>query len=297
MVALTNLRIAGRIAGTACVAIAGTALLPAVAFANDSSVDIAAPLRAAAATGARPSGDQEFRQLFASWRSMDRPASNFVRTAPASPAQPFTPAAASFTGARGTIGMPGNVSIPSRMPVDSFKMTSGFGMRWHPILGGRRQHKGIDLSDPTGTPVYATADGIVGRADRFSGYGLYIQIEHGGNLETRYGHLSRLNVAAGQSVHKGDLIGLVGATGRATGPHLHYEVRIAGVAVNPVPYMYGQATPSSVSHDVAMIRSAAPASSPAAAANFAEATELANTAAGPVTTTATATATEIDGDE
>ena len=118
-------------------------------------------------------------------------------------------------------------------------LTSGFGMRFHPVLGGRHQHKGIDLAQPVGSPVYATADGVVGRADWFSSYGLFISLEHGGNIETRYGHLSRLNVAAGQAVHKGDLIGYVGTTGRSTGPHLHYEVRIAGVAVNPVPYLQG----------------------------------------------------------
>ena len=91
--------------------------------------------------------------------------------------------------------------------------------------------------NPTGTPIRAAADGIVGRADWYSGYGLYVALEHGGNIETRYGHMSRLNVAAGQMVHKGDVIGYVGSTGRSTGPHLHYEVRIAGEAVNPVPYL------------------------------------------------------------
>jgi murein DD-endopeptidase MepM/ murein hydrolase activator NlpD len=110
-------------------------------------------------------------------------------------------------------------------------------MRVHPVLGGRRAHKGIDLASPTGTPVFAPADGVVGKAEWFSSYGLYIQVEHGGEMETRYGHLSRLNVAAGQFVKKGDLIGYVGTTGRSTGPHLHYEVRIAGESVNPMPYM------------------------------------------------------------
>ncbi|MFA7587566.1 MAG: M23 family metallopeptidase, partial [Novosphingobium sp.] len=89
----------------------------------------------------------------------------------------------------------------------------------------------------TGTPVYAPADGTVSKAEWFSGYGLYIALEHGGDLQTRYGHLSRLNVADGQQVRKGDLIGYVGSTGRSTGPHLHYEVRVAGEAVNPLPYM------------------------------------------------------------
>jgi len=107
----------------------------------------------------------------------------------------------------------------------------------NPVLGGRRKHTGIDLAAPTGTPVYATADGVIGRADWFSSYGLYISINHGAKMETRYAHLSRLAVAAGDSVKKGDLIGYVGSTGRSTGPHLHYEVRVEGLAVNPIPYM------------------------------------------------------------
>jgi murein DD-endopeptidase MepM/ murein hydrolase activator NlpD len=100
-----------------------------------------------------------------------------------------------------------------------------------------RAHKGIDLAAPVGTPVYATADGTVERADWFSSYGLYVAIEHGSDLETRYAHMSRLAVAAGERVHKGEIIGYVGTTGRSTGPHLHYEVRVAGEAVNPIPYM------------------------------------------------------------
>ncbi|HVR90186.1 MAG TPA: M23 family metallopeptidase [Novosphingobium sp.] len=188
------------------------------ALANSSATsDIAAPLRAAAAAkpSALGSGDNEFRALFASWQSMDKT----IVTSP------------SITR-RSTA-----VSIPSRMPVDGAHLTSDYGMRWHPVMGGRRQHKGVDLAQPTGTPVHATADGVVSRADWFSSYGLYVSLEHGGSLETRYGHMSRLNVAAGQSVKKGDIIGYVGSTGRSTGPHLHYEVRIAGEAVNPIPYM------------------------------------------------------------
>jgi murein DD-endopeptidase MepM/ murein hydrolase activator NlpD len=143
--------------------------------------------------------------------------------------------------AAAAIGVPTSraaVSIPSRVPLDGYRLTSDYGMRVHPVLGGRRQHKGIDLATAVGTPVHAPSDGIVGKAEWFSSYGLYIQIEHGGEIETRYGHLSRLNVAAGQFVHKGDVIGYVGTTGRSTGPHLHYEVRVAGEAVNPLPYMH-----------------------------------------------------------
>lgn len=123
------------------------------------------------------------------------------------------------------------------MPLAAAKLTSDYGMRTHPVVGGRRAHKGVDLAAPTGTPVYATADGIVSRANHFSSYGLYISLHHGAALETRYAHLSRLAVATGQRVNKGDVIGYVGSTGRSTGPHLHYEVRMDGEAVNPIPYM------------------------------------------------------------
>ncbi|MBU6268394.1 MAG: M23 family metallopeptidase [Sphingomonadales bacterium] len=208
-------------AGAVAAAVIG-GLIGSPAFANSSAnADIAAPLRAAQAAkqSALGSGDEEFRQLFASWRSMDG-GNRFAAPAIAHPA----------------------VSIPSLMPVEGVHFTSGFGMRWHPVLGGHRQHKGVDLSAPVGTPIHAAADGVIGRADWFSSYGLYVAIEHGNALETRYGHMSRLNVAAGQFVHKGDVIGYVGTTGRSTGPHLHYEVRIAGEAVNPVPYLEGVGT-------------------------------------------------------
>ena len=190
------------------------ALSAAPALANSSaSADIVAPLRIAAAdAAAHTAGDREFRQLFTSWRALD---GGFAR-----------PAASAAS-----------VSIPSRIPLDGVRLTSDYGMRWHPVIGGRHMHKGIDLAGAIGTPVHAAADGTIGRADWFSSYGLYVAIEHGGDLETRYGHMSRLNVAAGQFVHKGDVIGFVGRTGRATGPHLHYEVRVAGEAVNPMPYM------------------------------------------------------------
>jgi murein DD-endopeptidase MepM/ murein hydrolase activator NlpD len=169
-------------------------------------------------------GDQRFKSLFSSWTAIERTSPNTGAGLGAETAYsaPFT---------RPT------VSVPSRMPLEGAALTSGFGMRTHPVLGGRRQHAGIDLAAPTGTPVYATADGVVSRADWYSSYGLYISVEHGASMQTRYAHLSRLAVTAGDSVKKGDLIGYVGSTGRSTGPHLHYEVRIDGLAVNPIPYM------------------------------------------------------------
>jgi len=182
-----------------------------------SSADVTAPVREAQAESL-VTGDERFRELFASWSMLDS-------------ATPDTSNAPSPVFERPT------VSVPSIMPVRTARMSSGFGMRVHPVLRTRRAHKGIDLAAPTGTPVYATANGLVSRADWFSSYGLYISIDHGADLETRYAHLSRLAVAAGERVEKGDLIGYVGSTGRSTGPHLHYEVRVDGVAVNPIPYM------------------------------------------------------------
>jgi murein DD-endopeptidase MepM/ murein hydrolase activator NlpD len=202
---------------------AALAVLAGLAFSNpalangSATADIAAPLREAQAAKPGAGGDEEFRRLFASWQAGDR--------APGAVAAPVRT---------------GRTSIPSRNPLQSAALTSGFGMRTHPVLGGRRGHKGIDLASPIGTPIYAPADATVSRADWFSSYGLYVSLEHGGEIQTRYGHMSRLNVAAGQQVKKGDIIGYVGSTGRSTGPHLHYEVRIAGRAVNPMPYMQGE---------------------------------------------------------
>lgn len=211
-------------------ALAAVVAQPALAN-SAANADIAAPLRAAqAAPISQDNGDQNFRQLFSSWRSMEGTGNKLVN--------------ATIGNNGGVAGIVNRaISIPSRSPLEGLRMSSDFGMRSHPVLGGMRMHKGIDLSSPIGTPVYATADGVISRADWFSSYGLFISIEHGGDVQTRYGHLSRLNVADGQMVHKGDLIGFVGTTGRSTGPHLHYEVRVDGVAVNPVPYLQGEGNP------------------------------------------------------
>ncbi|WP_226018202.1 M23 family metallopeptidase [Novosphingobium sp. FKTRR1] len=202
---------------------AAICIIATPASANSAaSADIAAPLRAAEAARngvSAPEHDNEFSMLFASWKSLDGGVLG---------------ANAWGSSAAGN----GEVSIPMLVPVTSNRGTSSnFGMRIHPVLGGYRAHKGVDLPATTGTPIHATADGTVARADWFGGYGLYVQLEHGANLQTRYGHMSRIAVAEGQRVHKGDVIGYVGSTGRSTGAHLHYEVRIAGEAVNPVPYM------------------------------------------------------------
>ena len=122
------------------------------------------------------------------------------------------------------------------LPLRNEVLSSGFGMRRHPLLGGWRPHLGVDLAAPTGTPVYATADGVVSAAGRRGGYGLSITLEHRQGLETRYAHMSRINVVHGQGVKQGNVIGWVGSTGLSTGPHLHYETRLKGQAVNPLTY-------------------------------------------------------------
>ncbi|MDF7777789.1 M23 family metallopeptidase [Sphingomonas sp. AOB5] len=113
------------------------------------------------------------------------------------------------------------------------RISSGFGMRRHPILGYARMHKGLDVAAPWGAPVYAATDGVVVIAGRSSGYGNFIKLNHAGGYGTGYGHLSRIFVRPGQRVRKGQQIGAVGSTGMSTGPHLHYELYRNGVAVNP----------------------------------------------------------------
>lgn len=190
-------------------AIALTAATPSIA--SDATTTTAASIGAVdavstVALGAR--NDPMFRSLFDSWKTMD------------------------------AVPHGGFVSVPSQKPVREFHYTSSFGVRGNPFGGGGEMHPGLDMAAPMGTPVYATADGMVGRAERtFGGYGNLIELEHGKGIETRYGHLSQILVHAGQRVHRGDLIALMGSTGRSTGSHLHYEVRIDGRAVNPMPFL------------------------------------------------------------
>jgi murein DD-endopeptidase MepM/ murein hydrolase activator NlpD len=153
------------------------------------------------------SGDPKFKQLFTSWKKLDQIEQ-------------------------------GTIAIPSLEPVKGSSFTSGFGVRSDPFRGRAAMHAGIDLAGPVGTPIYATADGIVGRAEYHNGgYGNLVELNHGRGIQTRYGHLTRYTVQAGQRVTRGQLIGYMGSTGRSTGSHLHYEVRIDGKAVNPVPFM------------------------------------------------------------
>ena len=150
--------------------------------------------------------DQQFRSLFDTWKKLD--------------------------------GLQqGVIAIPSVHPVEKLAFTSNFGIRSDPFRGTAAMHAGVDIPGPVGTPVYATADGTVDRAERSGGYGNMVEIDHGKGIATRYGHLSKILVADGTHVHRGQLIALMGSTGRSTGPHLHYEVRIDGHAVNPAPFL------------------------------------------------------------
>ncbi|HUO23946.1 MAG TPA: peptidoglycan DD-metalloendopeptidase family protein [Caulobacteraceae bacterium] len=120
-----------------------------------------------------------------------------------------------------------------RTPLDSARITSSFGMRFHPILGFTRMHTGIDFGAPVGTPVFAAGDGVVEKAQWAGGYGRWLQIRHNAQYETGYGHLSGWAVKPGQHVHQGQVVAYVGSTGLSTGPHLHYEIIIGGKKVNP----------------------------------------------------------------
>jgi len=127
---------------------------------------------------------------------------------------------------------------PSSMPLTNTYVAAPFGNRIDPITGGHEFHKGIDLDGQSGDPIHAAADGIVLRADfDGGGYGNVVDIDHGNGYVTRYGHCSKLLVKVGDLVHAGDVIANVGATGHATGPHLHFEVWINGAPVNPQPYL------------------------------------------------------------
>ena len=127
-------------------------------------------------------------------------------------------------------------SAPNLWPVEG-QITGSFGERIDPFNGEGAFHSGVDISANVGSAVIAPADGMVTFADYLGGYGRAVIVDHGHGISTRYGHLSSFGVTAGQSIHRGDTIGYVGLSGRSTGPHLHYEVRINDVPVNPYKYL------------------------------------------------------------
>ena len=146
-------------------------------------------------------------------------------------------------GSASALGMFSNppivrTTVPSIWPVRG-QITAGFGQRMDPFSGEGAFHSGVDISVPFGTKVEASADGIVLEAGPESGYGNQVLIDHGYGLTSKYGHLSKIFVVVGQDVKRGQVIGAVGMTGKATGPHLHYEVHVHDTPVNPAKYLHG----------------------------------------------------------
>ncbi len=128
-------------------------------------------------------------------------------------------------------------AIPSYVPVKAFSFTSNFGTRYDPFNGRSAMHAGLDMSGKSGEPIYAAADGIVVTGGKSGAYGNLVELDHGKGLATRYGHLSAILVQPGAKVRQGQLIARMGSTGRSTGTHLHYEIRLDGRAINPKPFL------------------------------------------------------------
>jgi murein DD-endopeptidase MepM/ murein hydrolase activator NlpD len=140
--------------------------------------------------------------------------------------------------------------IPTVWPVNG-RLLSEFGDREDPFSGEGARHTGVDISAPSGTPVHVAADGIVTCAEYVGhGYGKMVIVDHGNGFTTRYAHLSRFEVVQGQEIRRGEILGESGATGRVTSPHLHFEVRIGGTAVNPHPYLTRSAMLQHVESDL-----------------------------------------------
>ncbi len=189
----------------------GLLTLTVAAHAADPAATVASAVTPAAAAvvetrAAEAASDAQVRSLFQTWKKLDTPGMSVI-------------------------------AIPSVQPVERLHFTSNFGIRSDPFAHTARMHAGVDIPGPIGTPIYATADGTIAHAERMGGYGNMVEIDHGKGIATRYGHMSKLLVEPGAHVTRGELIGLMGSTGRSTGSHLHYEVRIDGHAVNPVPFL------------------------------------------------------------
>lgn len=146
-------------------------------------------------------------------------------------------------------------SIPAFLPVKDYRYTSSYGVRFDPFNGGAAMHAGLDMAGSTGEPIYASASGRVLQAGRSNGYGNLVELDHGKGIDTRYAHLSAILVKPGQRVEQGQMIGRMGSTGRSTGTHLHFEVRVDGRAVNPRPYLDASAY-------VLAVQGAAPSAGP-----------------------------------
>jgi murein DD-endopeptidase MepM/ murein hydrolase activator NlpD len=131
----------------------------------------------------------------------------------------------------------GLAGIPQVMPADISMISSGFGYRSDPFTGAGAMHAGLDFRGPIGSPIHAAAKGVVSFVGQQNGYGNVVEVSHANGLLTRYAHMSQFHATVGQPVSAGDVIGAIGSTGRSTGPHLHFEVRINGRAVNPRPFL------------------------------------------------------------
>jgi murein DD-endopeptidase MepM/ murein hydrolase activator NlpD len=214
---------------------ASLALGAAAAHANDTGIEVMSEqLRAASLAAASGFSEPEFvepaRITFGRAADIEGVAIDFSRYRP-----PPKPGVAGIAGKGGTALTPAGPFVwPSRLPLASAALSSRFGARYHPILGGWRQHSGVDLAAATGTPVTAPSPGVVVAAQWWGGYGLFVAIDHGKGMQTRYGHLSAVSVAPGQQVKTGQVIGYVGSTGNSTGPHLHYEMRLNGQPLDPL---------------------------------------------------------------
>lgn len=213
-VALANAR--KTVTRLAAVSVLGVAAFAAPAHANSAAADtfrVDPATQVSRDITALGEADAQFRSLHASWIA---------------PTESSTPVQSQVKG-----------SVPSLYPVEMqyARKSSGYGRRSAPVKGASTYHKGVDLAAPIGTPIYVTGDGVVTRAGWANGYGKVVYVDHGNGIETRYAHMSGFATEAGAPVRKGDLIGYVGNTGRSSGPHLHYEVRIDGVAQNPTSFM------------------------------------------------------------
>ena len=139
-------------------------------------------------------------------------------------------------------------AIPAIQPISNKKLSriaSGFGYRIDPIYKTRKSHEGLDFAAPIGTPIYATADGVVTTSGfTTSGFGIHVVVNHGYGYKTIYGHMVRVKARVGQRVKRGEVIGYVGNSGKSTGPHLHYEVHKSGIPIDPINFFYNDLTPA-----------------------------------------------------
>lgn len=223
--------------GLALLAFLGTS-----AHARDAGITVmsdqlrTAPLSAAAALALAEDGEPPARISFGRAADIEGIPIDYSRYRP--PPKPGELAKGAVKGAAkpGSAGyaFAGSFAWPSRLPLAGYSLTSRFGGRYHPILGALRMHSGVDLAAPAGSPIKAPSAGVVTFAQWYGGYGLFVVVDHGAGMETRYGHLGQVAVTPGQQIKPGQVLGYVGSTGLSTGPHLHYEMRLNGQAVDPL---------------------------------------------------------------